>query len=344
MPVAPSLPGLLTLAVNLMSRFEEQVSRLHDQIRARRRWAVPALAAAGVAVVAVVGSLVVFGGSPSPKERPPAGSTDALPTAQSKHPQRDATRTARTLIANATVLPGARPVGRKPVAALEAGQAVAGPKNKTVWRHAFWTAPGKVMAALDYLKAHAPDGMKQRGSSTSRGGAGPTVHGLAFGETTWRPYNVHWWVNFSVTPFHSGVAVAAYAEVIWAPYRSRHDLVPSSVTSVNVTVVTPLHQGEPALHKKLTGGAARALAGAVNQLPRTNPVGPIPCPLGENLSDTLVFRSSGPTAQVKVDLAGCASSTFRLGHRQPIQLADPTGLHNTIMTALGLPKNYGRPG
>lgn len=244
------------------------------------------------------------------------------------------------MIARAAVLPDARRVARKPVAALDAGAVIDAATNHTVWRHAFWTAPGTVKAALHYFTAHPPERMKQDGSSMSGGGNRPTVQGLTFGEDTWRPYNVHWWGDYTVTAYHGGVAVAAYAEVVWAPYRSPNDLVPSSATSVDVTV-TPRHQGEPTVHKKLTGDAARALVDAVNRLPRTNPVGPIPCPPGASLSDTLVFHGSGRTAQAKVEFAGCGSITFRAGHRKPILLADPYGLHTTIITALGLPKNYG---
>lgn len=68
---------------------------------------------------------------------------------------------------------------------------------------------------------------------------------------------------------------------------------------------------------------------------------------GERWSDELVFHGSSPTTRVRVDLAGCASTTFTAEHRKPIQLSFTYpgvvgGIDHRILSALGLPDNYGR--
>jgi hypothetical protein len=233
---------------------------------------------------------------------------------------------------------------RPPLAALDEPASISGAQQ--VQRTRFWTAPGTVTTAISYLISHPPYDMRSSGSGRASGPGVPETQMLDFEADVFRS------LQYTVVAFHGGIAIRADAQVLWAPRRSPADMVPASVTSVDVLVVRQNpqeHQGAPTVRRTLTNADARALADYINRLPRAIPTGYVSCPEivgGERWLDRLVFHSDGPSAHVLVNLAGCASATFRADHREPIQLS-PTlpaavaGIDHQITTALGLPTNYG---
>jgi hypothetical protein len=219
------------------------------------------------------------------------------------------------------------------------------PAAQHVQRTRFWTAPGNVDAAIAYLQAHPPNGMRSSGSTSAGGPGGFTSKGLDFEADGARS------LHYTVVAYRGGVAVRADAQVLWAPRRAPADVAPASVTSVEVLVVRQdeqRHRAAPTVHRTLTGAAARALARFVDQLPRAIPAG-YHCPnegAGEERYDQLVIHGDGPTARVLVDLTGCASTTFQVGQRGPIQLSGKRAgvvddIDHAILTAVGLPAPYG---
>ncbi|HZC73571.1 MAG TPA: hypothetical protein VE442_22940 [Jatrophihabitans sp.] len=309
------------------------VDALLAQRRPRRRYLAPLLAAAAVVAIATPLAVILTHGPAAQQAdrfRLPPGD-ERLAT----HPRQAAIRTAQALIKSAPVLPRATRVSSPPLPAVD--QPPSAPGAQHVQRTAFWTAPESVGAAITYLKSHPPKGMTLSGTADSGGPSVPTVESLTFGD-----YDTS--LQLSVVAFRGGVAVRADAQVLWAPRRSPADMVPASVTSVDVTIVRSnpqQHLGAPTVRRTLTGDAARALADYVNALPRAVP-NPMFCPNiagNEEWSDTLVFHSAGATTRVVDDMRGCTSITFRTGHRKPIQLSG--GLNQALLHALGLPANYG---
>jgi hypothetical protein len=310
--------------------------------RRRRRYLAPALAAAAVVAIAVPVAVLVTHDSGTPLAKvPPIKPTPAVSTTPAD-PHQAAIRTAETIIATAPMVSGASQVDQPPLAVLDEPGSIPGAQH--VQRTRFWTAPGTVDAAIAYLKSHPPPGLSPSGSGSAGGPGTPTVEMLtfeagAFGTDTFKS------LQYSVVAFRGGVAVRADAQVIWAPRRSPADMVRSSVTSVDVVVVRKnpqLHQGAPTVRTTLTGAAARQLADVVNRLPRAVPTVHMSCPAmlgGEWWSDTLVFHSSGPTAEVVDNMTGCASITFQIGSRKTIQLDG--NLNGPVLHALGLPAGYG---
>ena len=264
---------------------------------------------------------------------------------QTADPHEAAIRTAHTIVVTAPTPPGASQVDQSPLAALNEPAETPGAQHVQETR--FWTAPGSVNDAISYLSAHPPQNMRSDGGGSLSGPDIPTTRTLDFEADDFRS------LEYSVVAYRDGIAIRADARVLWAPRRLPADTVPPSVSSVDVLVVRQnpqLHQGAPTARRTLTGTAARALADFVNRLPRAIPTGYVSCPAdigGERWSDRLVFHSAGPTARVEVNLAGCASTTFTVGHRQPIQLSFTfpgaiAGIDRQILSALGLPANYGR--
>jgi hypothetical protein len=305
----------------------------------RRRWPAPLIAAA--VVLAVVVPVVALRERPAltnaPASSPRTGSTSDQPA----HPRRAAVRAAETIIAIAPAPPGATSLDAPPVTLNTPGST---PGAQYVERTRFWSASGTVAAAISYLTSHPPAGMRWSGS----GGPGdPATPGtLEFAANAFRS------VQYSVVAYHGGTAIRADAQVLWAPRRAAADMVPASLSSVDVVIVRQdpqRHQDARTVRRTLTGTAARALADFINQLPRAVPTEYPGCPPklgGEQRTDQLVFHSAGPTVKVVVDLAGCASTTFQAGHRTPIHLSRTfvgvvSGIDHVIMTAVGLPANYG---
>jgi hypothetical protein len=311
--------------------------------RPRRRYVAPLIAAAVVLAIAIPVAVRLNQGSSAaaPTTGPPAAS-QLRP--QPVDPHQAAIRTAETIIAAAPVLPGATQHDRPPLPALDQPSTTLGAQY--VQRTRFWTAPGAVAAAIFYLKSHPPNGMRPSGSGSAGGTGVPATQTLDFQADEFRT------LQYTVVAYHSGVAVRADAQVLWAPRRSPADTVPASVSSVDVTVTRQnpqLHQEAPTVRRTLTGARARALADFVNRLPRAVPTAYVSCPAllgGEEQYDRLVFHSPGPTASVMVNLAGCASTTFQVGSRKPIQLSRTyvgavEQVDHMILNALALPTDYG---
>lgn len=309
--------------------------------RPGRRYLAPLIS--GGAVLAVAISLAVGLHHNAARDSSRDGANPAV--RQPADPHEAAIRTAQTIIATAPTPPGASQVDQSPLAALN--QPAETPGAQHVQETRFWTAPGSVADAISYLSAHLPQNMRSDGGGSLSGPDIPTTRTLDFQAGDFRS------LEYSVVSYRGGIAIRADARVLWAPRRSPADTVPGSVSSVDVLVLRQnpqLHQGAPTVRRTLTGTAARALSNFVNLLPRAVPTGYISCPAdigGERWSDELVFHSGGPSARVEVNLAGCASATFAIGHRKSIQLSFTypgaiAGIDRQILSALGLPANYGR--
>lgn len=309
--------------------------------RARRRHLAPLIAAAAV-LAAVVPVAVLLHHDSSPQ--PPSGSRPNPPVQHGTDPHRAAIRSAEAIVATAPVPPGATPVDRPPLRALDQPASTPGAQHAQETR--FWAAAGSAADAIAYLTAHPPTGMHLSGSGTSGGPGIPTTRSLDFQADEFRS------LQYSVVAHRGGIAIRADARVLWAPRRSPADTVPASVTSVGVLVVRvnpQMHQGAPTVRRTLTGADARALGAFVNRLPRAVPTLRVSCPAmfgGEKWYDRLVFHGAGPRTQVLVNLAGCASTTLSVAHRKPIQLSFTypgvvANVDHRILSALGLPGDYG---
>jgi hypothetical protein len=309
----------------------------------RRRYLAPLVAAAAVLAAAVPTAVLLNRDSSG---QPPSSSRPTKPLQNPADPHQAAIRTAKAIIATAPVPPGATPVERPPLAALDEPASTQGAQY--VQRTRFWTAPGAVDNAISYLTSHPPRDMHSPpGTGSRRGPNIPTTQTLDFQADEFRT------LQYSVVAYHNGVAVRADAQVLWAPRRSPADTVPTSVTSVDVVVVRQnpqRRQGAPTVSRTLTGADARALAHFVNRLPRAVPTGYVSCPDmlgGEHRLDRLTFHSAGANAHLLVNLTGCATTTLTVGHRKPIQLSFTfpgavATIDHQILSAVGLPPNYGR--
>jgi hypothetical protein len=158
-------------------------------------------------------------------------------------------------------------------------------------------------------------------------------------------------VQYAMVAAGGGSAVRADAQVLWAPARSRQDLVPTAVTAVEVLIVRSAggHHRAPTVRRTLTGAAAAELVTLVDSLPRAIP-GAYHCPAeiaGDDRVDRLMFRSAGPAATFVVKLAGCAGAELTVGDRPPIQLSHTfpgaiDDVDRAILAVLRLPPGYGR--
>lgn len=313
------------------------------------RYLAPLLAAAAVLAIGVPAAVVLLDRGASPQQRASTRQTGPVhrPTAhQPTHrtdPQQAAIHIADEIIAAAPAPPGAVPLPRSPLAVLDKPSTV--PLAQHVQRTRFWTAPGTVAATIAYLDGHQPKGMWTSGHGSSTVHGIPTTHSVYFQGVG---SGARQSAQYTVVAYRSGVAIRADVQVLWSPRRDPADTVPDSVTSVDVLVVRQnpqQHQGAPTVRRVFTGADARGLAEFVNRLPRAIPSQAHSCPAefaGERWFDRLVFHSAGPTATVVVDMTGCGSITFQIGHRARIALGEAHGGVNAkLMSALGLPPDYG---
>jgi hypothetical protein len=298
--------------------------------RARRarlvRVLAPALAAAVVVAVAVVGALLAG----SPRHHQPADKPAPQHT-----PYADTLRAVERLLNAAPVLPGADVVDHAPTPALQQPFMQPGSPND-VDRIRWWTAPGTVNAALAYFRAHPAPGVVKWTSE----GRGNPIHSLLFNASGAQ------WTNptayavpglfISVVQLGDHVAVRANAHAVWLPQRTPAEQIPMNVTSVDV--ILDRHAYAPRITRTLAAPAARSLATVVNSLPVEIPGGRCPADIG--FTDTLTFHTPTTVIRVAVEVEGCQPVTVTRpgGAPQPV-LSGGGRLNHALITTLGLPKS-----
>lgn len=236
------------------------------------------------------------GGAPSRADR----TTRSIPSVRGSN-KSIAWRKLRRVLAQAPVLPGGRAVRHSPVPALDKAPQTIGSPNfleVTGW----WTAPGTVSEALDYLRGHPPAGLRASGHGTFTS-PGVVVETLLFDGQPTGAYNQLTLV-VAVTPRGDGVAVRVDAEAAWLPRRTAAEHIDGTLTSVDVSVTRP--GVAPTVHRTVRGRRAQMLATVVNQLP-VQPPGAFSCPIDRGYTDTLLFHVDGPDVLMRAEVEGCGT-------------------------------------
>ncbi len=104
-------------------------------------------------------------------------------------------------LATAPVLPGAIETSRSPTPALDDTPQ----RDLRVDLNRWWTAPGSVAHALEYLKAHPPSGAEVDGTGTRTQPGQPSVYSIMYGH----PTQALPMLELQVTAYRDGVAVHA---------------------------------------------------------------------------------------------------------------------------------------
>ena len=262
--------------------------------------------------------------------------------AKTSSPRTITERAVADLLAAAPVPPGAHPMTKSPIAALD--QPPTSPaSDNLVSRTKWWTVGGTPDSALRYVNGHLPAGLQRTEGFGEMRGPGLLLDYLssAADGSRWTRPTIYTELQLlvSVTPLGSGVAVRVDAQAIWQPQRTAAEHVPSDVTSVEI--VSDRNGTAPTVRRTLGSRAAEALAHIVNSLPTLAPSSlPSSCPQAM-YTDTLTFR--GPGGAVVVRAVGhCRPVTFVSAGRAAPQLDDGgRTLDQAVLRALGLPTNYG---
>ena len=104
-------------------------------------------------------------------------------------------------LATAPVLPGATETSRSPTPALDDTPQV----DLRVDLNRWWTAPGSVAHALEYLKAYPPSGAEVDGTGTRTQPGQPSVYSIMYGHAA----EALPMLEIDVTAYRDGVAVHA---------------------------------------------------------------------------------------------------------------------------------------
>ena len=240
-------------------------------------------------------------------------------------------------LASAPLPPGAHSV-RHVIAGLNQPFSITASPDRVV-RTRWLTAPGSADGAISYLRDHPPRGMVDAGSGGSGDSSGTSIENVEFdgpGQLS---------LQYTLTPYHGGVAVRIDAITIWVPPRPAWSDIPSTAASVDVTVVRKnpqLHQGAPTVHRTLTGHALTALVRAVNRRGMQPNYGPRSCPAdlgGEVWTDNLVFHAGGVAYRAVQAMSGCGYLSIESGQHRRAFLAG--SIDAAVLRALGLSANYG---
>jgi len=299
-----------------------------------------------VAAAAVVATLLLPGcaqasrppaSAPSPGPPSTAGRTTSVSSVTASTNKAVTWRKVHEVLAGVPVLPGARPVPHSPSTSLaKPAQTIGFPKRVMTTR--WWTAPGTVPAALQYLRTHPPAHLRLTGQETFTS-PGVVVRSLLLDGPDTTAYRQLTLV-MAVTRHGRGVAVRADAEAVWLPRRTYAEHIDAAtLTSVDVTITRP--EAAPTVHRTVTGHRARALATIVNQLPVLTP-GTYHCPADLGYVDSFTFHEHGPAVVVRADPAGCATVQVTVSGRRQPALEGGSTLDKAAVKALGLPPRYAR--
>jgi hypothetical protein len=278
---------------------------------------LPGCAAAGSSVTP---------GSPGDAPSRAARTTRSIPSVRGSN-KSIAWRKLRWVLAQAAVLPGGRAVRHSPVAALDKPPQTIGSPNfleATGW----WTAPGTVSEALDYLRGHPPAGLRDSGHGTFTS-PGVVVESLLFDGQPTDAYN-QFSLVVAVTRMGDGVAVRVDAESVWLPRRTAAEHIDGTLTSVDVSVARP--GVAPTVHRTVRGRRAQMLATVVNQ----RPVQPrtFSCPIDRGYTDTLRFHVDGPDVLMRAEVEGCGTVQVTVSRRTQPALQGGLAVDRAVTAAL----------
>jgi hypothetical protein len=334
------------------------------------RWLVPAAAAAVVVAVSIT-IAVVGGGRPDsapntagpglpvimPAPQGPSGSRPTLSQGDSTGPTQPQTsqpptgsaaptlsnrevtqRAVSSLLADAPVLPGAATVDHAPVAGLK-DPLQAPVADNLVQQTRWWTAPGTVDAALQYLKSQGgATGLSVHGGGSLGSSSGEDVEILvlvrgdpAAGDGASSDAYSQLALVLGVTRSATGVAVRVDAQAVVRPARSEAEHIPDGVTSVDIVVTRP---PESPVHRVLTGEKVHDLAQVVDELATLPPLA-TSCPAAAR-SVQLTFTGADVDIVVEAGPGACGAVTVRSGGEFQPTLAGGPQVYAAVMAALGL--------
>jgi hypothetical protein len=311
----------------------------------RRRYLAPLLAAAAVAAIAVpIALFAVRDSGTTPSKSPTAGTEAPAPPPVVADPKGDAIDRITTALDAAPLPPGAVRSDTGLESVVEPLSISMSPNQ--VRRTSWWTAPGDVSPAIDYMKAHPPTGLKLQGWA---GGGSDDRQEVDFADSPSDPASYPLEIDYDMAPYDGGIAIRIDAWTIWAPNRPEWSFVPADATSVDLTVVrdslNPDHPdlgGAPMVERTLSGEALTQLADALNALPSRAPEGIHHCPaIFIEAHDVAVFHT--PRGNIRMEHGSfCAWNAV---------ITPPPGVDevylsggdftNAVLAALGLPDNYG---
>ena len=255
--------------------------------------------------------------------------TQGIPSARGSN-KSIAWRELRRVLAQEPVLPGGRAVRHSPVAALGKPPQTIGSPNfleATGW----WTAPGTVSEALDYLRGHPPTRLRASGHGTLTA-PGVVVASLMFDGQPTDAYNQLTLV-MAVTRMGAGVAVRVDAQAVWLPRRTAAERIDATLTYVDVSITRP--GVAPTVHRTVRGRHAQMLATVVNRLP-VQPPGAFSCPIDRGYTDSLLFHVDGPDVLVRAEVEGCGTVQVTVARRTQPALQGGLAVDRAVTAALGL--------
>jgi len=257
-------------------------------------------------------------------------------------PRQRAVADAARIIASFPPPPGAIPSGRttSPLLRAPAEGPPAAPDVVTATR--WWTAPGRPVAVLAWIRAHIPAGFSLGGYGSS----GYTPPGTVTAGWEVVQYPNLWFDQFSlpviahvltqrwlvVTVARHGqaqTAIRADAQVVWLPARPAAEQIPPDARVVTVTPVfgmQPDKKLEPLDPAFTVTGPAKvgAIAAVIDGL-ALFPPGVFSCPADFGAQMRLTFRTGlgGPVvARVTAEYDGCGIVSLSIGGRSMPALSD----------------------
>lgn len=314
----------------------------------RRRYLAPALAAAAVLAIAVPIAVAISRGSGTPTATSTAiGSGSPTPPATVSDPEGDAIARITAALAAAPLPAGSTEVAHS-IAGLDTPFSMSTSPNQ-VRRTSWWTAPGDVSAAIAYMKEHPPTGMHLQGWAS---GGSDDRQEVDFADNPSDPASYPIEIEYYMAPYQGGIALRVDAVTTWAPSRPAWSVVPGDAASADLTVVRdslnpdrPELGGAPTVQRTLTGAALTQLADALNALPARAPEGIHSCPaMLVNARDLAVFHTPAGDIRIVRNGGGCAfNATITAAAGAGEVYVNGADFTNALLTALGLPKNYGYP-
>ncbi|HEY2044507.1 MAG TPA: hypothetical protein VGH11_17660 [Jatrophihabitans sp.] len=118
------------------------------------------------------------------------------------------------------------------------------------------------------------------------------------------------------------------------PHGTPHDVVPASVTSVDIILTRGIDNQFP--KRTLTGAAATKLAAVINALPLPKP-GMVRCMADRGAYDRLTFHAGSDLIGIQVKLDPCGLVQVTRGTAVPANYNGASTINAAVLSALGLP-------
>jgi hypothetical protein len=322
----------------------------------RRRSVAPGVAAAGVAVLAATVVVLALRGPDSPSRAGVGGPLGTLQPGSTGATEPVATQSsaasddpkAAALAEIAAALEGA-PLppdavrSDSPLPPLDDGFVTSASPNE-VRTSRFYTAPGTVSEAFDYVKGHPPTDMSMQSY-----GSGPQEQDIEFATAPTDPASYPVELDYYLVPYRSGIALRVDAWTTWAPNRPPWSLIPADATSVDLTVVRDAYNDQPAgaptVQRTLTGDALAKLAATLNALPARAPEGVHSCPaMLMRASELAVFHTPDGDIRVSHPMDNCSFNAIITAPPSKDEVyVGGNDVTAAVLAALGLPADYGYP-